>query len=48
MTDLSNRINTVRAVGTLDVQHLPQFDMILSDTADRFEHLKRFRRPTPR
>lgn len=33
---------------TLDVQHLPQFDMILSDTADRFEHLKRFRRPTPR
>lgn len=32
----------------LDVQHLPQFDMILSDTADRFEHLKRFRRPTPR
>lgn len=33
---------------SLDVQHLPQFDMILSDTADRFEHLKRFRRPTPR
>ncbi|MER2565777.1 MAG: hypothetical protein ABTQ32_33950 [Myxococcaceae bacterium] len=33
---------------TLDVQHLPKFDMILSDTADRFEHLKRFRRPTPR
>ncbi|MBL8937595.1 MAG: hypothetical protein JNM69_23740 [Archangium sp.] len=33
---------------SLDVQHLPQFDMILSDTADRFEHLKRFRRPAPR
>ena len=33
---------------SLDVQHLPQFDEILSDTADRFEHLKRFKRPTPR
>ncbi|MDP3237014.1 MAG: hypothetical protein Q8N26_29735 [Myxococcales bacterium] len=33
---------------TLDVQHLSQFDEILSDTADRFDHLKRFRRPVPR
>lgn len=33
---------------SLDVQHLPQFDEILSDTADRFDHLKRFRRPAPR
>lgn len=33
---------------SLDVQHLPQFDEILSDTADQFEHLKRFRRPAPR
>ncbi|MBM4781698.1 MAG: hypothetical protein GQE15_28810 [Archangiaceae bacterium] len=33
---------------SLGVQHLPQFDMIFSDTADRFEHLKRFIRPTPR
>ena len=32
----------------LDVQHLTQFDEILSDTADRFEHLTRFRRPVPR
>jgi hypothetical protein len=32
----------------LDVQHLDQFDEILSDTADRFDHLKRFRRPVPR
>lgn len=33
---------------SLDVQHLPQFDLILSDTADQFEHLRRFRRPAPR
>ncbi len=28
----------------LDVEHLTQFDEILDDTADRFDHLKRFRR----
>lgn len=32
----------------LDVQHLPQFDQILNDTADQFEHLRRFKRPAPR
>lgn len=32
----------------LEVQHLPHFDEILGDTADRFDHLKRFRRPVPR
>lgn len=33
---------------SLDVQHLDQLDEILRDTEDRFDHLKRFRRPVPR